>query len=148
MKLAGMRIAGALLPLLLPMAAHAQTGKHIALGAAVANHDYVDERVHQGAGIMLLYRVAPTGTEENGLSWGPSATVGFSRAQVRDDVTGGDVTLGKLQSIPAMVGFGPHYRHGRWWTGLSVTAGASFNDFSVDEAARQAYEDRMGVELE
>ena len=148
MKLAGMRIAGALLPLLLPIAAHAQTGRHIAIGAAVANHDYVDERVHQGAGIMLLYRVAPTGTEENGLSWGPSATVGFSRAQVRDDVTGGDVTLGRLQSIPAMVGFGPHYRHGRWWTGLSVTAGASFNDFSVDEAARQAYEDRMGVELE
>ena len=68
MKLAGMQIAGALIALLLPIAAHAQTGKHVAIGAAVASHDYVDPRVHQGVGIMFLYRMAPTGTEANGKS--------------------------------------------------------------------------------
>ena len=139
---------GVLIAMMLPLTAHAQTGKHIAIGASVAAHDYTNERIRQGVGIMLLYRVAPNGTEANGLSWGPSATIGFSRADVSSDVAGGDVTVGKLQSIPALVGFGPHYRHGRWWTGLSVTAGASFNSFTIDDAARQAYEERLGEELE
>jgi hypothetical protein len=139
---------GALIAMMLPLTAHAQTGKHIAIGASVAAHDYTSDRIRQGVGIMLLYRVAPNGDEENGLSWGPSATIGFSRADVSSDVAGGDVTVGKLQSIPALVGFGPHYRHGRWWTGLSVTAGASFNSFTIDDAARQAYEERAGEELE
>ena len=141
-------VVGALIAALLPGVATAQTGKHIAVGASIGNHDYADQRFHQGVGVQLLYRVAPSGTEENGLSFGPSATLGFSRADVRDDLGDGDVSLGKLQSIPAMVGFGPHYRHGRWWTGLSVTAGASFNNFNVDAAARQAYEERTGLELE
>jgi len=120
---------GALIVMMFPAAAHAQMGKHIAIGASVGSHDYASDRLRQGVGIMLLYRVAPNGNEENGLSWGPSATIGFSRADVSSDVAGGDVTVGKLQSIPALVGFGPHYRFGRWWAGLSVTAGASFNSF-------------------
>jgi hypothetical protein len=139
---------GALIAMMFPAAAHAQTGKHIAIGASVGSHDYASDRLRQGVGIMLLYRVAPNGNEENGLSWGPSATIGFSRADVSSDVAGEDVTVGKLQSIPALVGFGPHYRYGRWWAGLSVTAGASFNSFNIDEAARRAYEERLGEELE
>ena len=66
--------------MMLPSAGHAQTGKHIAIGASVASHDYTNQRFRQGIGISLLYRVAPNGNEENGLSWGPSATIGFSRA--------------------------------------------------------------------
>jgi hypothetical protein len=80
---------GALMAMMLPLTAHAQTGKHIAIGASVAAHDYTSDRIRQGVGIMLLYRVAPNGNEENGLSWGPSATIGFSRADVSSDVAGG-----------------------------------------------------------
>src|SRR5262245_59715161 len=86
---------GALIALL-PSAALAQAGKHIAIGASVGSHDFVDSRFHQGVRIALLYRVAPNGNESNGLAWGPSATVGFSRAEVEDDIAGGNVTLGKL----------------------------------------------------
>ena len=76
MKLTTMRIVGALIAVLLPGVATAQTGKHVAIGASVGTHDYADHRFHQGVGVQLLYRVAPTGAEENGLSFGPSATLG------------------------------------------------------------------------
>jgi hypothetical protein len=142
----GKVILGILAAALIPTAAHAQTGKHVAVGASVSAHEYTNDRFSQGVGLSLLYRLSADGTEPDGFSWGPSATIGFSRADVESDA--GGVTVGKLQSIPALVGFGPHYRHGRWWAGVSVTAGASFNSFTVDDAARSAYEERFGADLQ
>jgi hypothetical protein len=141
-------ILGILATVLVPMTAHAQTGKHVAVGASVSAHEYTNDRFSQGVGLSLLYRLSADGTEPNGISWGPSATVGFSRADVQSDVGGTSTTIGKLQTIPALVGFGPHYRHGRWWTGVSITAGASFNSFTVDDAARSAYQERFGADLQ
>ena len=134
--------------MLAPAAALAQTGKHVALGASIGVHEYTEERFGQGVSLSLLYRLAWNGTESNGWSWGPSATVGFSRANVQSDAGSDEAAMGKLQTIPALVGFGPHYRHGRVWAGASVTAGVSFNRFSVDQAAQADYENRFGVPLE
>ena len=144
----GKVILGILVAMLIPVSAHAQTGKHVAVGASVSAHEYTNDRFSQGIGLTLLYRLSADGTEPNGFSWGPSATVGFSRADVQSDVGGASAPIGKLQSIPALVGFGPHYRHGRWWAGVSVTAGASFNSFTLDDAARSAFQERFGEDLQ
>lgn len=138
----------ALIATLLPASAMAQTGKHVALGMSVGTHDFADSRFSNGNGIAFLYRFRTEGTESNGLGLGPAATVGLSRADVADQATAGNVNLGRFQSVPVMAGGGIHYRHNAWWTGLSVTAGASFNRVLVDQKARAAYASQLGQDLE
>ena len=49
--------------------------------------------------------------------------------------------------VSVLVGAGPSYRTGPFSVGLGVVAGPSFNNFSVDDAARVAYSDRVGATL-
>jgi len=139
---------GALIAILLPVTAMAQEGKHVAVGMSFGSHDFADHRFDKGSGVFFLYRLRTNGTEENGFAFGPSATVGVSRADVADEATSGNVTLGRFRSIPVMAGGGVHYRHNAWWTGLSLTAGASFNSVLVDQEARTAYAEQLGQDLE
>lgn len=141
-------ILGLLIAALSPMAAQAQTGKHVAVGASVGFQDYRDEHFKQSGNLTFLYRLSQTGHANNGWTLVPSAGLGYTRADYRPDVGGSALPLGRLRTIPALVGLGPQYRQGRTQVGLSIQAGASFNSFTLDPAGRALYQDRLGADLE
>ena len=142
-------ILGILVAALFPIAAQAQTGKHVSVGASVGVQEYTDEHFRQDRGmISLLYRVSPSGHARDGWSLVPSATLDYDRAEFRPDLGGSNVRIGRLSSFPVLVGFGPQYRHGRTEVGLSIQAGASFNNFVVDQDGRNIYQGRLGTDLE
>jgi len=141
-------IFGIFIVLLFPIAAQAQTDKHASIGASVGAHQYSDnDRFQHGVGISFLYRVSRHTGGQNGWSWGPSVSLDLTGVDYHTDTGGDDVKLGRLKTIPVMVGYGPGYRHNRTKIGLTLEAGASFNKFSIGPDGRAAY-DRVGTPLE
>jgi hypothetical protein len=114
--------------------AQAQTGRHLGLGAGIGFHHYTDGDFSQkNPGFALVYRIAAKAQPHEGWGFEPKATVDWFKTDVRADVAGVSTHLGKLRSIPVLVGVGPSYRHGRTKVGAAVLAGASFNSFTEDK---------------
>ena len=134
---------------MLATTAHAQPGKHFALGAGVGFKEYSDGAFRSRSGMIIPeyhFGLTPH-ADRDGLSFGLKGGIGYSNPE-RDDAIGGfETTTGKLRMVPVMVGAGPSYRNGPLRVGMGVVAGPSFNKFSVDDAARAAYRERLGETL-
>lgn len=114
-------------------AVQAQTGRRIALGVGLGLHKYVDSDFTQkNPGISLVYRLALKPGVKEGWTLEPKATFDWFKTDVRADVGTVDTHIGKLRSIPVLVGAGPSYRHGRMKVGVAIVAGPSFNHFTAD----------------
>jgi hypothetical protein len=122
---------------LLTSVAQAQTGRRIALGVGLGLHKYVDSDFTQkNPGISLVYRLALKPGVKEGWALEPKATFDWFKTDVRADVGTVDTHIGKLRSIPVLVGAGPSYRHGRTKVGVAIVAGPSFNHFTADSSTR------------
>jgi len=117
-------------------AAQAQTGRRLALGAGLGFHKYVDSDFSQkNPGISIVYRLALHPGVKRGWTLEPKGTVDWFKTDVKTDVGPVDIHLGKLRSIPVLVGAGPSYRHGRTKIGVAILAGPSFNQFTGDKGS-------------
>ena len=135
---------------LFPMIAQAQTGKHVSLGAAVGWRNLSDSRFStKNPSPAFLYRFSRNPNErKQGWVWRLGGTVGYTHADFSSDIGGADTKMGRLQTIAVLGGIERAYRHDQFKIGASVLAGPTFNSFAVDNAAREAYENRLGVPLE
>lgn len=146
-----MRKIGTMLVLatLVATAAHAQPGEHLALGAGVGFHNYANG-AFSGKNAVLVpeyhFGLTPHADRE-GLNFGLKAGLGYSNPDRSDPIGGFETTTGTLRMVALMVGAGPSYRNGPLRIGMGVVAGPSFNKFTVDDAARVAYRDRLGATL-
>ena len=121
--------------------AEAQSSKRLSLGAGVSFHDYSDSRFEsKSLSFGPRYRLNQGRRGENGWDWDLKTSLSFSRMDVPTEVFGSEVRLGKVRTIPLLVGVGRTYRHGPMKVGAYVTGGPSFNDFEVDEEAVAAYQ--------
>jgi opacity protein-like surface antigen len=113
--------------------ADAQTGRHVALGVGLGFHKYVDGDFKQKSpSLSIIYRLAFKTGVKDGWTLEPKGTIDWFKTDVRADVGTADVHIGKLRSIPVLVGAGPSYRHGRVKVGVAIVAGPSFNHFTAD----------------
>jgi len=120
----------------LASAAHAQTGRHVAVGVGLSYHKYVDGDFSQkNPGVSIVYRLAWKPGSHEGWRLEPKLYVDWFKTDVRTDIAGVGTHIGKLRSIPLLVGAGPAYRHGRTKVGVAVVAGPSFNKFTKDSSA-------------
>ena len=120
-------------------AAQAQNTKHFSLGAGVSFQKYSDSRLKaKELDIVPMYRLS-RGGGENGWDWDLKGSTSFSAVDIPSDVAGDAVRLGKLRTIPLLLGIERQYRHGPMKIGAYVTGGPSINNFKVDDGARQAY---------
>ena len=135
---------------LFPMTAQAQTGKHVSIGAAIGWRDFSDSRfTAKNPSPAFLYRFSRDPNQrKQGWVWRLGGTVGYTHADLSSDVGGADTKMGRLQTIAVLGGLERAYRHNQFKVGASVLAGPTFNSFAVDNAAREAYQDRLGVPLE
>jgi hypothetical protein len=130
-------------------AAHAQPGQRLALGAGIGFHDYADKSFSsKNPSVVPEYHIGltPNGSRE-GLRFGWKGSIGYSNPDRSDFIGGLETKSGNLRMIPLMAGAGPSYRTGPLSIGVGVVAGPSFNKFSIDDAARAAYRDRLGATL-
>jgi hypothetical protein len=129
-----------ILVLTLASSASAQTGKHLSLGAGLALHQYLedDEFSSKNPSLAILYRFSlhPEKQTDGWKYFDPSVSVGWSKADVDQEVGGAERRLGKLRSIPVLVGGGPSYRRGPMKVGASLVGGVAFNKFTIDDATR------------
>jgi hypothetical protein len=134
---------------LMATAAHAQPGDHVSLGVGLGWHNYRDPSFSStNPSIVPEYHFGLTPhADRQGLSFGLKGGIGYTNVDRNDFIGGFETRSGKLQMIPAMVGAGPSYRTGPLRIGMAVVAGPSFNNFSIDNAARAAYADRYGATL-
>lgn len=128
-----------LLVLSTAVAAEAQTGKNLSLGAGINFHDYSDSRFSsKNPGFGPMYRFSKGHSE--GWGWDMKTSVSFSQTDVPTDVAGAEVRLGKLRTIPLYVGVARTYRQGPAKIGAWVTGGPSFNHVEIDSEARLAHQ--------
>ena len=129
-----------LLTLSTAAAAEAESGRKFFLGAGIGFHDYSDSRFGStDLDIVPMYRFSRVGGE-NGWDWDMKGSISFSGIDVPAELAGADVRLGKLRTIPLLLGVARSYRHGSLKVGAYVTGGPSFNRFEIDHEARTAYE--------
>jgi hypothetical protein len=120
----------------LASAAQAQSGRHVALGVGLGFHHFTDGDFSQkNPGVSIIYRLAWKPGTRDGWKLEPSATIGWGKTDVRTDIAGVSTHIGKLRTIPILVGAGPSYRHGKTKVGVAVLAGPSFNTFTHDSGA-------------
>jgi len=141
--------AALVLAAMMATAAHAQPTERVSLGAGIGFHDYRDGAFSsKSPTVVPEYRLALTRhSNRQGLSFGLKGGLGYSTPDRMDFIGGVETKTGNLRMVPVMVGAGPSYRTGPVRVGMDVVAGPSFNNFSVDDAARAAYRDRLGVTL-
>jgi hypothetical protein len=138
----------ALLLIILATPAHAQTGKHIALGAGIGFSEYADKDFsNKNPSVSLAYRLRLNAEPTDGWKWTFKSGLGWSMRKTRGRIADIPTQLGKLQTILIMGGGQRVYRQGPWQVGFGIVAGPSFNHFHVDGAARDAYQSRLGLEL-
>jgi hypothetical protein len=132
---------------MLAPAARAQTGKHLALGAGLNLHHYADgDFGSKNPGVDFVYRIVRNPGKGDGWNWETKTSVSWSKTDTRTDIGGSSTQLGRLQTIPIMVGVQRAYHQGPMKVGTWVVAGPSFNRFDTDGAARSAYAS-LGSEL-
>jgi len=120
----------------LAAAAQAQTGRHVSVGVGLSFHHYTDSDFSQkNPGVSLVYRLALKPGKDDGWKLEPSASVGWGKTDVHTDISGVSTHIGKLRTIPVLVGAGPAYRHGPTRVGIAVLGGPSFNSFTRDSGA-------------
>ena len=120
--------------------AEAQTGKHFSVGAGIGFQDYSDARFSsKDLDITPMYRFTKGGSGEPGWSWDMKTSIGFSNLDVPADIGGAEVRLGRLRTIPLLLGLARNYRQGPVKIGAWVTGGPSFNNLEIDRGARETY---------
>jgi len=116
--------------------AQAQTGRHLSLGAGLGFHKYVDDNFSQkNPGISVVYRISLKPGVTKGWTLEPKGTIDWFKTDVKTAIGTVDTHIGKLRSIPVLVGAGPSYRLGRTKVGFAVLVGPSFNRFTTDKGA-------------
>jgi hypothetical protein len=142
-------IAALALVALLATTAHAQPEKRLSLGVGVGVNGYADKSFSSPSpSIEPEYHLRlTTHGDREGFSFGWRGSIGYSNPDRSDFIGGEEMRTGTLRMIPVMAGFGPFYRTGPLSIGMGVVAGPSFNTFSVDDASRAAYRDRLGATL-
>jgi opacity protein-like surface antigen len=119
---------------MLASSAQAQTDRRLAIGVGLGFHKYIhDDFSQKSPGVGLVYRIGKPGARQ-GWSLEPKGTVDWFSTNALDHAGGVETRLGKIRSIPVLVGAGPSYRNGRTKVGIAVMAGPSFNHFTVDKS--------------
>jgi hypothetical protein len=131
-----------------PGVAHAQTGKHVAVGGGIVVIKYLENDFSQSnPSPTFEYRVRLNPDVQDGWSWTGRGGFGWFTADTNRDIGGLPTALGELRARPIMAGIERSYVRGPLSLGLAVVAGPSFNNFSTTDAARAAYLARLGDEL-
>jgi hypothetical protein len=139
---------GMSLMLLMAPAAWAQTGKHVAVGAALGLTKYSDQDFKaKNPNVSFAYRITLKPEAPDGWRWALKSGLGWSNKNTTTDIGGTRTQLGKLQTVLIMGGGQRVLRQGPWQVGFGIVAGPSFNHFKVDGAARDAYLSRLGRDL-
>jgi hypothetical protein len=135
---------------LFPLTAQAQTGRHVALGASIGFRELIDDHFKKkNPSFSALYRLSRHPSKrKQGWVWRLGGTASYAHTDFDMDLGGTDTKIGSLRTIPVMGGVERAYRHQRIKVGLSLLAGPSFNNFSIDNSARAAYEAQLGAPLE
>lgn len=136
--------------LVVPTMAHAQTDKHVAIGASIGVREFMDDHFHKkNPSVSFLYRLSRHPEKhKQGWVWRLAGTAGYSHADYDLDLGGTDTKIGSLRTIPVTGGVERAYRHDRLKIGLSAMAGPSFNHFAIDNSVLAAYQSQFGAPLE
>lgn len=141
-------LLGMFLMMLITLPAFAQTGKHVALGGSIGLTNYIDKDFSsKNPDFSPAYRIRLKTEVKNGWTWAPASGLGWSRRKTSTDIGGTRTQLGRLQTILIMGGVQRALSQGPWQVGFSVVGGPSINKFDVDQAARDAYQSRLGLAL-
>jgi hypothetical protein len=144
-----------ILVLVMSSSAHAQSGRHVSLGASIGAQHFLDGDHFESKdpGFSLLYRIKlSTKAKDDGWKFGPDASIGISRPRTKVEIAGVPTRLGRLRMIPVMIGGGPTGRLGPTSVSLSLLAGYSFNKHDLDDRIEAVYagqgQDLTAVEAE
>lgn len=122
-------------------AAEAQNRKFFSLGVGLSFHDYSDSRLaSKELDIVPMYRFSKGGVSEDGWGWDMKSSIGFSGVDLPTEVGGAEYRLGKLRTIPLMLGLARAYRQGPMKLSAWATCGPSFNNLEIDNRAVAAYQ--------
>jgi hypothetical protein len=107
---------------------------HIGVGAGIdfINPSNSDGKSSTGATIAYRWHSFHSG-------WGPTFGLDWHSTDFNQPVGSVDAPLGTLRMRALLAGFGHTRRLGRFSASASVSAGYSFNDFSVDSGAVPAF---------
>src|SRR5439155_18128872 len=98
-------LLGMFLLILVAPAASAQTGKHVGIGGAIGLTSYrVEDFRLKNPGFALAYRITPKPEAKDGWRWAPKLSLGWSRVKTTSEIGGIRTPLGRLQTVPIMVG--------------------------------------------
>ena len=132
-------------------AAQAQPGSRVSLGGGIGWTNYSDGAFTTRTNPRLVpeyhFQLKAYSERTNGLKWGVKGGLGYSTPDRHDFIGAFETKTGSLRMIPVMAGGGPSYQMGPMRLAAGVVAGASFNHFTVDDAARTAYRDRLASTL-
>jgi len=127
---------------------HAQPDGHASIGAGLRFNDFADKSFSsKNPSIAPEYHFSLHGSKKEGLGYGWRGGIGYSNVDRQDLIGGVPTHSGSLRMLPVMVGAGPTYRTGPLRVGMGVAVGPSFNKFTIDDAARAAYHDRLGATI-
>jgi len=123
--------------------AAAQTGKHFSVGMGMHSSLYTDSRFSSnsnGLGFIPMYHFSRSSDARDGWRWETKATISFSGVDVPTNVAGSELRLGKMSTIPLLLGVTRAYCRGPMKVGAYVAGGPSFNNFEIDAGTAQAYQ--------
>ena len=101
--------------------------KRVGVGGSVGGIFPIDDDVSAGLAGGLSFGLAPAA----GL--GPTIGFGWYQADLTLPGVSGDVEVGRLRVRPLMGGIGYTWMKGRVATGVSISAGISFNSIKLDD---------------
>ena len=127
---------------LMPSVVHAQANAAIAVGAGIDVYRPTSTEAEEFVAVSFLYRVMP---ERSG--WRPIVGFNWYSIKMRIDTAGVRHPFGTLRLRPVMAGYSYTHRMGTLALSASALGGYSFNRFRLDDRARVAYRDHLGVLL-
>jgi hypothetical protein len=122
-----------------PTAVAAQTGGGFAAGPSFVTFRFVDDDVRDTSGYGVVTRI------RGGPGWGPALEFPGFGTDIDTTIAGARVTFGHLRVWSVLGGVAYTVGDGPVSLSLSVLGGYAFNDISLADPARLAYEQRLGL---
>jgi hypothetical protein len=129
--------------------AHAQTDTRVAVGADVSKRVFASDNFHRGIRPSFLYRIRMHRSTRNGWRFQvPQFGFNWGGADRTEFIGGEEIPFGHLHIIGVGAGVAETLvmNEGADELSFSLLAGPGFTHFSLDDAARDAYRRRLGLD--